>query len=163
MEWADAAVWKAVLSSRAASSDEKIMKLFYHLHLTQRAFLRLWQCEQPEGPYPEFTGALPMVAWARTWYAEAFTFLSVVTEEELSRQLPVPWASLVEKRTGHPPEETTLADTVIQVPMHSQYHRAQINTRLKESGGEPPIVDYIAWIWMGKPQAVWPDPTINPL
>lgn len=48
-----------------------------------------------------------------------------------------------------------LGETMIQVAMHSQYHRGQINTRLRELGAEPPLVDYIAWIWFGRPDAAW--------
>jgi hypothetical protein len=27
----------------------------------------------------------------------------------------------------------------------------QVNTRIRELGGTPPLVDFIAWIWAGKP------------
>jgi uncharacterized damage-inducible protein DinB len=42
------------------------------------------------------------------------------------------------------------------VPMHSQYHRGQVNARLKEVGGVPPNVDYILWVWVGRPVGLWP-------
>ena len=41
--------------------------------------------------------------------------------------------------------------------MHSTYHRGQVNVRLRELGGEPQLVDFIAWVWEGKPRAVWDD------
>jgi hypothetical protein len=28
-----------------------------------------------------------------------------------------------------------------------------VNARLRELGAEPPLTDFIAWIWFGKPQA----------
>jgi hypothetical protein len=31
------------------------------------------------------------------------------------------------------------------------YHRGQVATRLRERGGEPPLTDFIAWIWMHRP------------
>jgi uncharacterized damage-inducible protein DinB len=34
--------------------------------------------------------------------------------------------------------------------------RAQVNTRLRELGATPPLVDFIAWAWFGKPAAEWP-------
>ena len=43
MEWADASVWRAVLASDAARADTKLRELFYHVHMVQRAFLRVWQ------------------------------------------------------------------------------------------------------------------------
>jgi uncharacterized damage-inducible protein DinB len=44
---------------------------------------------------------------------------------------------------------------MIQVATHSTYHRGQVNARLREVGGEPPLVDYIAWIWFGRPAPEW--------
>jgi uncharacterized damage-inducible protein DinB len=44
---------------------------------------------------------------------------------------------------------------MLQVASHSTYHRGQINTRFRELGGEPAIVDLIAWVWLGKPKASW--------
>ena len=48
-------------------------------------------------------------------------------------------------------EAPTLAETALQVAMHSTYHRGQVNARLRQIGGEPPLVDFIAWIWFGRP------------
>ena len=42
-----------------------------------------------------------------------------------------------------------------QVASHSTYHRGQVNARLREVGGTPPLVDYIAWIWFGRPAPNW--------
>ena len=44
---------------------------------------------------------------------------------------------------------------MLQIPLHSLYHRGQVNARLREVGGEPPTVDYIAWMWLGRPAAEW--------
>jgi len=41
------------------------------------------------------------------------------------------------------------------VALHSLYHRGQVNARLREVGGTPPLVDYIAWLWFGRPAAEW--------
>jgi hypothetical protein len=50
----------------------------------------------------------------------------------------------------------TLAETILQVASHSTYHRGQVNTRLRQLGAEPPLVDYVAWIWFDRPAADWP-------
>jgi uncharacterized damage-inducible protein DinB len=52
-------------------------------------------------------------------------------------------------------EAPTLAETMLQVASHSTYHRGQVNARLRELAGEPPLVDYIAWIWFGRPAPEW--------
>lgn len=156
MEWADAAAWTAVLAGPGAPSDPRILKLLTHLHVVQRAFLRVWRGEPRDLPYPEFTATRELMEWGRGWHPEANAFLDGVTPESADAPMPVPWAAMVERRIGRPPAVTTLGDTILQVAMHSQYHRGQVNTRLKELGGEPPLVDYIAWIWLGKPGAEWP-------
>ena len=75
----------------------------------------------------------------------------------MSGPLPVAWASMVERALGRAPETTTAGETVLQVALHSLYHRGQINARLREVGGEPPLVDYIAWVWLGRPAPGWPN------
>lgn len=155
MEWADASVWHAVLASDPARVDKKLRELFYHLHMVQRAFLRVWRGEARDTPYPTFEDAESLMYWGRSYYPEAFAQLKSFTDGELLKPLNVPWASMVEKLIGRAPEETTLGETALQVALHSLYHHGQINARLRELGGEPPLVDYIAWIWLGRPEADW--------
>ena len=53
------------------------------------------------------------------------------------------------------PFQSALGDILAHVPVHGQHHRGQVNARLREIGGEPPLVDYIAWIWFGRPAPDW--------
>jgi uncharacterized damage-inducible protein DinB len=39
--------------------------------------------------------------------------------------------------------------------MHSAHHRGQALRRLRELGVEPPLCDFIVWIWTGRPDADW--------
>jgi uncharacterized damage-inducible protein DinB len=156
MEWADAAVWKAVLASDNGQTDAKLREYLYHLHMVQRAFLRLWRGESPQTPYPTFDTAQSLMGWGRSYYGEIYDHLSTFSDEKLSEPMPLPWASMIEERLGRAPESSTLGETALQVPFHSLYHRGQINARLKIVGGEPPLVDYIAWIWYGRPAPDWP-------
>jgi uncharacterized damage-inducible protein DinB len=41
--------------------------------------------------------------------------------------------------------------------MHSAYHRGQVASQLRELGGEPPLTDFVAWIWLDRPPADWGD------
>jgi uncharacterized damage-inducible protein DinB len=67
----------------------------------------------------------------------------------------MPWARTLEARIGRSVTMPTLGETIQQVASHSTYHRGQINARLRDVGGEPPLVDYIAWIWFGRPAPEW--------
>lgn len=37
--------------------------------------------------------------------------------------------------------------------MHTTYHRGQLNTKIRELGGEPPLTDFIYWVGLDKPKA----------
>jgi len=156
MEWADAAVWTATLAADDGPGDAKMRGYFYHLHMVQRAFLRTWRGEPRETPYPKFDEPVALMLWGQTYYAEAFAQIETLKNAKLSEPMPLPWAEMVAERLGRAPEVTTIGETAMQVALHSTYHRGQINARLREVGGEPPLVDYIAWIWLGRPAAVWP-------
>ena len=156
MEWADAAVWTAVLASASGKTDAKLREGLYHLHVVQRAFLRAWRGEARETPYPKFADAPSLLAWGRTYYGDAVAYMGTLAGDKISQPMPVPWAAMVEKRLGRRPEPTTIGETALQVALHSTYHRGQINARLGAVGGEPAAVDYIAWVWLGRPAAEWP-------
>lgn len=156
MEWADAAAWSAALASGHAHTDAKLREYLQHLHVVQRAFLRVWRGEPRDAPYPTFEDAPSLMRWGRDYYDEALAHLGAAGDEALAGPMPVPWASMVERRLGRPPETTTFGETLLQVVLHTTYHRGQINARLRALGGEPAQTDYIAWVWLGRPAPAWP-------
>ncbi len=155
MEWADASVWRAVLRSEAARADQKLIEFFYHLHLVQHAWLRAWRGEPSEATFATFDEAKSVRDWGRNYYDELFAHLGQLTDKDLAQPMKLPWAELVEKQIGRVPASITIGETMLQVPLHSLYHRGQINVRLREVGGDPPTVDYIVWVWIEKPRADW--------
>ena len=153
MEWADASVWHAIFESENAIGDQKLKDYFYHLHLVQRAFINAWQ--HVKRPFPKFEDLRPVHDWGRSYYQEIFVHLDGLSDEEISKPMQLPWAELVTQQLGRAPAPITIGETMLQVPLHSLYHRGQINARLREAGGEPPTVDYIVWLWLEKPAARW--------
>lgn len=158
MEWADATMWAAVLTAQNGLSDARLRDYLYHLHLVQHAFLRAWRGEPLDTPYPTFDNAQALMSWAHGYHAEAQAYVAGFSEQELDHPMSVAWASMVERYIGRPPAVTTVGETALQVALHSTYHRGQINARLREVGGTPPPVDYIFWLWLGRPAADWPSP-----
>lgn len=156
MEWADAEVWKAVLSSAEAKTDTRLRETLYHLHLAQWAFLRTWRGESRDTPYPKYGDLPPIGAWALRYHRELAKHITTFDDRKLSESMALPWADIVERRLGRPPGPTTLGETALQVVLHSAYHRGQVNTRLRSVGGSPPLVDYIGWVWLDRPAAEWP-------
>ena len=88
--------------------------------------------------------------------------MGAFSDQKLSEPMPLPWAAIVGDLFGRAPEMPTLGETALQVALHSTYHRGQINARLREVGGEPPLVDYIVWVFLGRPVAVWPAASADP-
>jgi uncharacterized damage-inducible protein DinB len=127
-----------------------------HHHLTQRAFLLVWTGRPLEFPEASSFATLDDVrAWARPHYREVESFLGALDAPALEADVVLPWASRLEARLGRTPIAGSLADTLLQVPGHSAHHRGQVVARLRELGREPPLVDYIAWVWLGQPPPDW--------
>ena len=155
MEWADAETWTAAVVLPDARRDTRLLQLFYHLHTVQWVYLQMWQSQPldipPEGSFADITAVL---RWARPYYPEAIAFLRGVEEGSLRRTLAIPWAAEVKKRYGSA-SEVTLWETMMQVVLHSTYHRGQIATRIRELGGEPQVTDFVAWVWKSRPERRW--------
>jgi uncharacterized damage-inducible protein DinB len=157
MEWADAEVWRAVRAHAPAGEDQRLRDLLTHLHVVQRLFLVVWQKRpfDPSRGMPQFATAADLRTWAQTYYAEANTFLDAIDEPALKGEVVMPFVKAMEAQVGRTFATTTLGETIFQVSSHSTYHRGQVNARLREIGGQPPLVDYIAWIWFGRPEPNW--------
>ena len=156
MMWADAEAWKKVLASNTAKDDEKITKLLYHLHQVQYAFYFLWNELPLEIPKPEQFSDLKSIArWGFEYQQKLIEFLNAEKTFEMNKEIKIPWSVFIERKTGKKVVPSTLEETMLQVASHSTYHRGQINSRFRELGGEPAMVDLILWIWLGKPKADW--------
>jgi uncharacterized damage-inducible protein DinB len=157
MEWADARVWAAVPTEEPA--DPRLHRLLLHIHTVQFAFLTIWRGGDLNEVFNRASAAssrlADVVSWAHTYYPQAYAFLDALHDEGLAQPVEMPWAAEVTNILGRVPGVTTLAETVVQVTSHSTYHRGQVNLCLRDLGAEPPLVDYIAWLWNGRPAAEW--------
>jgi len=156
MEWADAAVWRAIAATPEAEKDAKVRERMLHIHSVQHAYIFVWRGVEPVIPG---SAHFPDLQSIRDWGREYYRLLvdtRNLDPSQLDRPFPIPWAKRLEEQTGRPFSSVTLRETLLQIPMHSHYHRGQVNTRLRELGGEPPLVDFIAWTWFGKPAPEWP-------
>jgi uncharacterized damage-inducible protein DinB len=101
--------------------------------------------------YPD----LPAIeAWARPFYPTAAAFAASLDEARLGNVLEYPWTDLIVKQFGSV-APSTLSESAWQVFSHTTYHRGQVATRLRELGGVPPTVDFLVWVWGGRPAAEW--------
>lgn len=156
MQWADSLIWRAIISSSVAAEDANLHARLYHLHLTQHAFLQVWRGQSAPLPAADSLDATALARWAQDFYSEAIPAISKFDDEALSSQVQGALLSKAEERLGPGTLAPTIGDTVIQVVLHTTYHRGQINMRLRELGYEPPLTEHFVWVWRGKPKAEWP-------
>ena len=157
MAWADALVMRAAKACAPAQNDPVIREKLHHLHLVQRAFLHLWTRTPFNLPeLSSFNDLDALEQWAREYHAELHSFVEALGDRALDEIVPIPWADRIVQTIGVAnAEPVTLGTTMLQVAMHSGYHRGQVNLRLRELGSTPPLTDFIAWFWMGKPAPKW--------
>lgn len=158
MEWADAEVWAATIAHREVAEDARLKERLYHIHMVQRAFLKVWQGAELKLLKPDdFPDMWALLGWARDNYAEFSEYTGGLGKMDLERPIVMPWIEMFEARLGRKAEAPTFHETLIQVAMHSAYHRGQVSTRLRETGAEPPLTDFIVWVWMARPEPHWPE------
>ena len=156
MQWADATVWQSVLKTAGAENDEKIKSTFFHIHMVQYAYLCLWE-KQPliMHDIADFKDLSSVAKWGREFYDKVYTYLDHFEEQNLDFPLEIPWIKYFEAKIGKVPNSITVGESLLQVALHSTYHRGQVNARLRMIEGEPPLADYIFWILQGRPAANW--------
>ena len=156
MEWADAITWKAVTTLAAARQDAQVADKLYHVHSVHWAYLQVWRGEPVQIPERGTLGDLrALLAWARPYYPALRALVETLDQGALTRPLEFPWATELVTRFGSV-SPATLAETMLQVAMHTAYHRGQVATRIRELGGAPQVTDFIMWVWTGRPAPEWP-------
>lgn len=93
--------------------------------------------------------------WA--YYPRGRSYLQSLTDAQLAAPIVLPWSTWIKKAIGRTPGPVTLGETILQAVTHSTHHRAQANARLRTLGVEPPIIDYIGWLWLERPAPAWPE------
>jgi len=152
-EWAEALVWQSVLS--LPQPDAELQEKLHHLHTVEWVYLHIWRGEHAR---PRELSSFPtpqaLRTWAREYYLELPAYLAGLSPADLGREVRFPWADHLVKRFGKA-QPAPWSDSLLQVALHSTYHRGQVMRRLRELGQEPPLTDFIAWIWMDRPAADW--------
>ena len=155
MEWADALIWTAVGGIEAAQRDRTLMERLHHVHVVQRIYLQMWLGDPDRGrELSAFADITEVQTWAREYYRDLWAFTGRLDPATLSAPVEFPWAEQLVQWFGEV-RPATVQETITQVSMHSAHHRGQLCTLVRQFGGEPPLVDFIGWVWMGKPKATW--------
>ena len=148
MEWANAVFFHAWANSPARDHEEMRQRAG-HMIGVQEGFLSILQSEQPKGPPsgppPSFDELKKRAQLSHQGLREFAEKLDAIA---LAESVHVPWFP-------DPPCNISVCEALMQATMHTQHHRGQLMTRLKDFGGQPKNVDWIIWLWKGKPEARW--------
>jgi uncharacterized damage-inducible protein DinB len=156
MAWADAYIWASVLASPGAGSDARLLTTFHHIHLVQHLFRQAWSNESIAlRDRSDFSTATAVAEWGRDAHLKIEAFLTGADAAALDGEFREPWTGQFEARFPRPAAPHTLGESVVQVVLHTTHHRGQACTRLRELGCPPPTVDFIVWLWAGKPAPDW--------
>ena len=160
--WGDSEIWRVLLHSSEALSDSRIVGWLHHIHYVQHAFLRVWLAK-PIEDLPEqsdFTALADLSAWGLAAHEALRSYLQAAGDADLSGHFEPPWADQFGLTASCREGEPTVEQSLIQASMHTAHHRGQISARLRALGATPPSVDFIVWLWSGRPKAQW---TVKPL
>lgn len=147
--WANAEFLSAWLASPCRDHEE-LRRRLHHVLVVQNGFVALLRADPFDGAPPTTPPSSAELADAvSASHDELLALVSSLDESALARTVTVPWFT-------NPPCVITAGQALHQVVLHTHHHRGQLMTRLKDLGGEPRDVDYIIWLWQGRPTTRWP-------
>lgn len=144
--WADATLLTAVHAHPESLRDERILKALRHILRAQRTILARLTGRNPDEVREIPAEFAAMVALYRSTYQEELALVDGLTEADLARTFELPALEM----------NPTFATGLTQAVMHSQGHRGQCLSRLRENGAVPPTLDYIFWT-KNRPVPAWPE------
>jgi len=157
--WADAMFFHAW--AKGDTEDPELRERVAHSTGTQDFFLKTLRGEMElpwdqilkgevrppwlDQPLPTFSA---LREWTRGNHHQLGLFAGGLDEGSSQRPVKIPWFP-------DPPCIVSVAEALVQVAMHSQHHRGQAMTRLRQCDGKPVNVDYLIWLWKGRPEPRW--------
>jgi uncharacterized damage-inducible protein DinB len=126
-EWANAVFFR-IWGQSPARDHEELRRRMSHVIGVQQGFLSVFRGEAPGGPPsgpPDSYDQLKSRAIA--CHNGLREFAGALEPDTLTQTVRIPWFP-------DPPCVITIAEAMVQIAMHSQHHRGQCMTRLKDFG-----------------------------
>ena len=131
--WADAAHWGALRENPALLEDAEIRKRLNHMVMAMKMLTALARGETPD------------TAGLEAAMRQALADLSAALgSADLQRMIALP-------RGPKGPFEAPAGVLLLQALLHSQHHRGQNASRMRQLGATPPMTDFIIWYALGRP------------
>lgn len=148
--WADAESARSMLAHGPAAEDAILRTRLHHMLMVQRMFLGvIGGTSEATPPLESFPTIASVVHAIRAALETEYDYVTALTPAQLDEKVVIP-------HFDNPSLQVTRTEALTQSALHSQHHRAQNATRLRELGAVPPTTDLIVWYWCGRPAAKWP-------
>lgn len=148
LRWADAMAFHALGKCPPAQADPDVLERLFHTAWVARAFGEILQGGTGGFPPKEVPSFPELRALTRAGGEALQAWVDGASEAELEATHHIPWFP-------EPALHIPAHEALMQAVLHSQHHRGQSMTRLKQLGGEAKNVDYIIWLWKQKPAPRW--------
>jgi uncharacterized damage-inducible protein DinB len=135
--WANEAAYKSIIETK--DIDEKTARLFSHIVASQKVWLSRieYKGDNPVAPWHLYPFENLLVI-TRQVNNEWLNFIENSHEEKFNEEITY-YTSQQKKMTNK------VSDILLHVINHSTYHRAQIASLVRASGGIPAVTDYIEY------------------
>ena len=146
--YADALLLTAIRRHEVASKDQQLRTLLHHILIAHRFWLHLCQ---PTPFSVEAENVVPatldeIIARYKETQVQENAWFKQLEESDLTRTVESPYFAN---------RKVAVSEGLMQVCLHSQWHRAQCAMRFRMLGGEPPSLDYVLWV-KERPDPIWP-------
>jgi len=140
--WADSLHWKALHENGTLREDLEIRKRLNHVVWALRTLTGLAQGGNPDpSTMKEIESADQLEAAQGKANAELIERIKTL---DLQKIIALP-------RGPQGPWEAPAGALLLQAIMHSQHHRGQNASRMRQLGATPPMTDFILWYALGRP------------
>jgi uncharacterized damage-inducible protein DinB len=140
--WADIAHWKALRENAALLEDVEIRRRLNHMVMALRMLTTLARGETPDAVgMKEIDSIDELEAAIQKAHADLAVALG---SADLARMIALP-------RGPNGPFEAPAGVLLLQALTHSQYHRGQNASRMRQLGATPPMTDFVVWYALGRP------------
>jgi uncharacterized damage-inducible protein DinB len=140
--WADAAHWKTFHENPALWADAEIQTRLNHMLGAHKMLTALANGQIPDPA--TMKQAQPMEELEASMQKAHEDLVSALASADLDKIISLP-------RGPKGPFEAPACVIFLQALMHSQHHRGQNASRMRQLSIKPPMTDYIFWYAAGRP------------
>ena len=140
--WADAAHWKILRENATLLEDEEIRTRLNHMSMALKMLSSLARGETPDVAGMKEVDSIDdlEVSMGKTHRDLVATLQST----DLDKMIALP-------RGPKGPFEAPAGVLLLQAITHSQHHRGQNASRMRQLGATPPMTDFVIWYALGRP------------